>query len=61
MYEEAGVLEYWIINPETKDLLQYKLTDGRFQALRPLTIGDVIATQILPGFTLSLDEIFKDE
>ena len=61
VYEEAGVLEYWIINPETKDLLQYKLTDSRFQALRPLTIGDVITTQILPSFTLSLDEIFKDE
>ena len=60
-YEEAGVLEYWIINPTEKNLLQYILIDGRFQAARPFTIDDELTTSILPGFILSVDELFTDQ
>jgi Uma2 family endonuclease len=60
-YEEAGVLEYWIINPTEKNLLQYILIAGRFQAARPFTIDDELTTSILPGFTLSLDDLFADQ
>ncbi|SHM43782.1 Uma2 family endonuclease [Mucilaginibacter sp. OK098] len=61
VYEEAGVLEYWIINPTEKNLLQYILIGGRFQAARPFTIDDELTTSILPGFTLSIDELFTDQ
>lgn len=60
-YEEAGVLEYWIINPTEKNLLQYILIAGRFQAARPFTIDDELTTSILPGFTLTIDELFSDQ
>jgi Uma2 family endonuclease len=60
-YEEAGVLEYWIINPTEKNLLQYILTEGRFQASRPFTIDDKLTTSILPGFTLTIDDLFADQ
>jgi Uma2 family endonuclease len=60
VYEEAGVLEYWIIHPIEKTFLKYELIEGRFQALRPLTIGDKVTTRILPGFTLCLDELFAE-
>ena len=59
-YEEAGVLEYWIIHPLEKTFLKYTLTDGRFQPSKLLTIGDNVTTPILPGFSLSLDELFAD-
>lgn len=60
-YEEAGVLEYWIINPTEKNLLQYILTEGRFQASRPFTIDDKLTTSILPGFMLTIDDLFADQ
>ncbi len=60
VYEEAGVLEYWIIYPQEKTLLKYVLTEGRFLASRPLTIDDEVTTPILPGFVMGLDELFAD-
>lgn len=32
LYEEAGVPEYWILNPDTLDLLVYRLENGRYGA-----------------------------
>ncbi|WP_462266319.1 Uma2 family endonuclease [Mucilaginibacter sp.] len=60
VYEEAGILEYWLIYPAEKTLSKYVLKAGQFQALRPLTVGDEITTNVLPGFALNLSEVFED-
>jgi Uma2 family endonuclease len=60
VYEEAGVLEYWIIHPQEKTFLKYTLTDGSFVPSKLLTIGDDVTTPVLPGFVLSLEELFAD-
>ncbi|MBC7401060.1 MAG: Uma2 family endonuclease [Mucilaginibacter sp.] len=60
VYEEAGVLEYWVIHPQEKTFLKYTLTDGNFQPSRLLTIGDYVTTPILSGFSLSLEELFAE-
>ncbi len=61
VYEEAGVLEYWIIHPEQKTFFKYTLIEGRFQPSKLLTIGDVITTPILSGLVLNLDALFADK
>lgn len=61
VYEEAGVLEYWIIQPLEKTFFKYTLEDNHFKASRLLTIGDEVTSPILPGFVLSLDELFEDK
>lgn len=58
VYEESGVLEYWIISPQDKTFLQYILVTGAYQALRPLVVGDIITTAIMPGFELPLETVF---
>jgi len=58
VYEEAGVLEYWVIQPQEKTFLKYTLIDNNFMPSRLLTIGDEVTTPVLPGFILSLDELF---
>jgi Uma2 family endonuclease len=58
VYEENGVLEYWIIHPSEKTFLRYSLVENRYQASRLLTTGDEVITPILPGFVLKLDELF---
>jgi Uma2 family endonuclease len=60
VYEETGVLEYWIIHPYEKTFMKYTLLKGVFQASRLLTMGDEVTTPILPGFVLSLDELFAE-
>jgi Uma2 family endonuclease len=61
VYEEAGVLEYWIIHPLEKTFFKYLLTENSFRPARLLTIGDEVTTPILPGFVLKLEELFADK
>ncbi len=60
LYESNGVREYWIIHPETQDLLIYSLVDGKYIPSRLFTSGDVVKSMVLDGFTLDLEEFFGD-
>ncbi len=48
-YERGGVLEYWIIDPETRRADFYVLEDGRYQGVEPQADG-VYVSRELPGF-----------
>jgi len=58
VYEEAGVVEYWIISPQDRTFLKYTLMEGSYQPSKLMTTGDVITTNILPGFELNLETVF---
>ena len=60
LYESFGVREYWIINPESQNMIIYTLADGKYVPSRLLTSGDVVESTVIEGFTLDLEEFFKD-
>lgn len=49
-YEEAGIPEYWIIDPVRKQVDVYALNDGLYQ--REKSQDDRIRSRVLPGFVL---------
>ncbi len=59
LYEEAGVLEYWIVNPENRTLFIYTLQNNQFIGLHPLIEEDTIASPLFPQLDFILEEIFK--
>jgi len=62
LYEEFGVKEYWVVYPGEQSLMRYVLNnDGEFMSEgRALTVGDKVTTPILPGFELTLDDVFRN-
>lgn len=60
LYESHGVREYWIIHPENQNLLIYTLVDGKYITTGLLTSGDIVKSAVIEGFTLDLEEFFKD-
>ena len=60
VYQESGVKEYWIIQPIEQTLLIYTLQNGRYVSSRLKTSGDVVTSSVLLGFSLDLEEFFKD-
>ena len=59
IYEEAGVREYWIVDPAQEYLIIYSLNgNDQYIGSRPYGKGMSVSRQVLEGFTLDLDEIF---
>ncbi|MEC5164910.1 Uma2 family endonuclease [Flavobacterium sp. PL11] len=59
LYQEAGVLEYWIVNPENKTIFIYVLKEGVFVGQHPLIEDDKIESPLFPQLDFRLEEIFN--
>ncbi len=59
LYEEAGVLEYWVVYPSEQVLQVYLLENGKFVGKKALTNGDTLKTNLLNGFKMEIDAIFE--
>ncbi|SHN30597.1 Endonuclease, Uma2 family (restriction endonuclease fold) [Cyclobacterium lianum] len=60
VYEESGVLEYWIIHPDEQTVMAYTLKEGKYIPSRLMTSGDVVRSVSISGFQLDLKYVFKD-
>jgi Uma2 family endonuclease len=61
VYEDAGVREYWIVNPREKIVLVYILDKkGKFIGLQPLTDEQTLEAAIFPGLKVDLGELFAE-
>ena len=59
LYKKHGVEEYWVAHPEEKTLLIYTLdANQEYIPSRLYTRGDTVASGVLEGFELNLDEVF---
>ncbi|MBS9522580.1 Uma2 family endonuclease [Litoribacter alkaliphilus] len=58
VYQESGVKEYWIIQPEMENLMVYTLKQGEYVASRLFTRGDVVKSSCIKGIELDLEEVF---
>ncbi|GJL55318.1 MAG: restriction endonuclease [Nitrospirales bacterium] len=61
LYEQHGVNEYWIVDPELDSIKIYRLQEGRYGTCQELTLEDpqaTLTTPLLPGFSLLLPNVF---
>ena len=59
LYEEAGVPEYWIIDPIQKRVEFLVLEEGRYQ-LAPLEDNRLFRSRALSGFWIDVDWLLAD-
>jgi Uma2 family endonuclease len=55
-YREAGVREYWIVDPEEQAVFAYVLKDGEYVAA---SYEDTAPVRVLPGCEIDLKNIFE--
>ncbi len=58
LYEQHGVKEYWIIDPEPETLDVLSLVNSRYELVMRGGPGLSVASRLLPGFEVSVDHLF---
>lgn len=61
LYEQYGVREYWLIDPEAQTLEVLHLESGRYQLITRCTPGQTAASKLLPGFEVEVAALFRQE
>jgi Uma2 family endonuclease len=56
-YAEAGIPEYWIVNPEDATITVLKVGDGAYVAHGVFGRGTMATSSLLQGFTVSVDAV----
>ena len=57
-YERAGIEEYWVIDPERREVEFYRLLEGGYVLIEPDTEGRVYSSTI-PGFFVRIEWLWK--
>ena len=57
-YEAAGILEYWLVDPERRQAEFYRLQEERYQTVSPDVEGRVYS-EALPGFFIRVDWLWN--
>ena len=58
-YLEAGVREYWIVDPNAQTVRVFLLKDGKFTR-RKYGETDIVPVTVLPGLTINLPDVFAE-
>ena len=59
IYAEAGVLEYWPVDPRNDTVTQLELRNGQYVERTVLGADDTLTTPLLPGLSIPLADIFR--
>ena len=58
LYQENGVLEYWIVNPSEKNIYIYVLENNRYIGLKPLIESSTLISPTFPKLKFAVKKIF---
>lgn len=62
LYQQAGVREYWIVDPESKTVKVLTLDDeGIYHISKAYKPADTVKVNILNGCTIDLSKVFPEE
>jgi Uma2 family endonuclease len=61
LFDRGGVREYWLVDPERGQFIVHRRDGDTLTARARLTVEDgaVLTSPLLPGFSLSISELFK--
>jgi len=59
LYQEAGVREYWVVNPDNKDIIVYRFQEGAILTYT-LKKDAAVPVGIFPDLDINLKQVFAE-
>ena len=60
LYQQAGVREYWIVDPVSRSVQVFLLEDGRYSAKDFGTAGETVRVNVLEDCVIDLSQVFAE-
>lgn len=60
LYEQAGVREYWIVDPEKQTVQVFRLEEGRYAAVDFQSAEGRVSSGVLEGLEIDLAAVFTE-
>ena len=57
LYEQVGIAEYWIVDPESRSIEVFVLTKGVYQLHSRAVDAELAKSKLLPGFKTSFGQL----
>lgn len=57
LYEQSGLPEYWIVDPDPRTIEVFALVDGAYRLHSKATVGGKVRSKLLPGFEISFSDL----
>jgi len=61
LYEQHGIKEYWLIDPEAQTVEVLHLENDRYQLFMRCAPSQTASSKLLPGFEMLVADLFKKE
>ena len=59
LYEQYGIKEYWLVDPEAETVEVLHLEHGHYQLFMRCAPGQTAASKLLPGFAVAVGPLFE--
>jgi len=60
LYRDAGVREYWVVDPKNSRVTAYCFRDGGIFVSKTYRASDTVPVGIFPGFGIALEQVFAE-
>jgi Uma2 family endonuclease len=59
IYEQAGVREYWIVDPKYKSIEVYELTKEVYKLISSAEESGTIRSKVIKGLVINIEAVFE--
>ncbi len=60
LYEQHGIQEYWLLDPEAETVEVLTLKHGEYELFGRWSLGEKARSVLLKGFEVTVSDLFRD-